>query len=463
MSVRSAIFWLTCFLTGLLLLSSPVLAQVRILPSTEFDHVNTRKTKSAQIKLESMQASNDFESILSFREGSRYRRTGKPIGRLKVKVRNSSGRTGVALCTASIISEEFILTNNHCIPGSPTLTVVSAKIEMDYLDAKNTAMVRTYKVDIKPVQTSKKLDFSIVRVFGNPSKHYGTVRLARGRPRVQDAVFIIHHPEGAPMTLSRKDCWVNALSGVNFIHTCDTLGGSSGSPVFSDETFEMVGLHFAGSSNGNYGKQLTEIRLKSRILESIVVKSSSSKRPGSRTTTADTAKSPPKVNISTADTADTASSTTTAAKRADPTPPPPKKRRPPPVSVAFDSIPRGAAIYFHGVVMGVTPHFFKIVPMKSYSFTLKKRGYAPKVENLIPKDGRIAKIVTLVESNDPVDNTPPPAVDPAADQMNKALSVWDNIEKNGWLSAPPKKPGQKSSKEIDQIRQGNKLFKSFGN
>ena len=76
MSVRSAVFMLTCVVTGLLFLASSALAQVRILPGTEFDHVNTRKTKSAQIKLESMQASNDFESILSFREGSRYRRTG---------------------------------------------------------------------------------------------------------------------------------------------------------------------------------------------------------------------------------------------------------------------------------------------------------------------------------------------------------------------------------------------------
>ena len=112
--------------------------------------------------------------------------------------------------------------------------------------------------------------------------------------------------------------------------------------------------------------------------------------------------------------------------------------------------------------MGVTPHFFQIVPMKAYRFTLKKQGYAPKVEDVIPKDGRIAKIVTLVESDDAADNAPPPAVDPAADQMNKALSVWDNIEKNGWLSAPKLAPGEKSTPMMDQIRKGEDLFKSFG-
>ena len=450
MSVRSAVFMLTCVVTGLLFLASSALAQVRILPGTEFDHVNTRKTKSAQIKLESMQASNDFESILSFREGSRYRRIGRPIGRLKVKVKNSSGRTGVALCTASIISEKYILTNNHCIPGSTKLTVVSAKIEMGYLDAENTAMVRTYKVDNKPVQTSKELDFSIVRVFGNPSKLYGTIRLARTRPHVQDAVFIIHHPEGAPKTLSRKDCWVNALSGVNFIHTCDTLGGSSGSPVFSDETFEVVGLHFAGSSQGNYGKQLTEIRSKSKILESISVKFRANNSPGTSTTTkTDTSAS---------------SNTATTVKKPDRPPPAPKKRRPPPVTVGLNSHPKGAAIYFHGVRIGqgVTPHVFQIVPQKAYSFTLKKRGYAPMAVTVIPKDGRGYMFVSLVESDAPADNAPP-ALDPAADQMKKALSVWDNIEKNGWLTAPKLAPGEKSTPMMDQIRKGEDLFKSFGN
>ena len=449
MSFRSTVFLLTCVVTGLLVSASLVLAQIRILPSSEFDNINMRKPQATQMKLEAMQASNDFEALLTFRDGSRYRRLGKPIGRLKIKVKNASGRTGVALCTASIISEKYILTNNHCIPGSISLTVVSAKIEMDYLDSKNTAMVRTYRVDNKPVETSEKLDYSIVRVFGNPSKIYGTVRMARGKPRVQDSVFIIHHPEGAPKTLSRKDCYVGMLTGVNFVHSCDTLGGSSGSPVFSDETFEMVGLHFAGSSDGNYGKQLFEIRSKSKILESIMVKSRPRKKPGTSTAVSSSA---------------TTNSSTTAARKPDRPPPPTAKPRPrpPSVVVALDSQPRGAAIYFQNVLLGVTPQRFEIVPLPAYAFILKKRGYATKVENVTPKNNRVARIVTLVESDDPADNAPPPALDPAADQMNKALKYWSNIEKNGWLTAPEKKPGEKLTPAEKQIGEGENLFKSIG-
>ncbi|MEE8435734.1 MAG: hypothetical protein V3S64_13200 [bacterium] len=110
----------------------------------------------------------------------------------------------------------------------------------------------------------------------------------------------------------------------------------------------------------------------------------------------------------------------------------------------------------------MTPHVFEIVPLKAYSFTLKKRGYAPQEVTVIPKDGRGYKFVILVDSDDPADNAPPPALDPAADQMNKALSVWDNIEKNGWLTAPKLAPGEKSTPMMDQIRQGEDLFKSFG-
>ena len=64
-------------------------------------YFNIRKPQAIQVRLESMQQSNDFERLANFKEGSRYRRAGLPIGRLKVKVRDDRGRVGTALCTAS--------------------------------------------------------------------------------------------------------------------------------------------------------------------------------------------------------------------------------------------------------------------------------------------------------------------------------------------------------------------------
>ena len=39
---------------------------------------------------------------------------------------------------------------------------------------------------------------------------------------------------------------IDAQEKTDFVHHCDTLGGSSGSPVFDYETNELLGLHHLG-------------------------------------------------------------------------------------------------------------------------------------------------------------------------------------------------------------------------
>lgn len=259
------------FLWGTMNLAS---AQVRIVDISEFDQVNIRKPQAIQLQLEKMQQSNDFERLMNFKEGSRFRRIGRPVGRLKVKVQDDRQRVGVLLCTASIISATHILTNFHCIPGLPGTTVIEAKLEMDYLDELDTTRVREFKVAAEPDESSAILDYAIVKVYGNPAASYGTIPISLQLLAQKDAIFIIHHPEGAPKILSRKDCYITKTKGAELTHSCDTLGGSSGSPVFSDETFQMIGLHFAGNEQGNVGKSIVRIQEQSPILKELMAAAS---------------------------------------------------------------------------------------------------------------------------------------------------------------------------------------------
>ena len=61
---------------------------------------------------------------------------------------------------------------------------------------------------------------------------------------------MIEHPAGESKQVSRVDCKVQGVDLIgrstdktDFGHTCDTLGGSSGSPVLDPAHLEVVGLH----------------------------------------------------------------------------------------------------------------------------------------------------------------------------------------------------------------------------
>lgn len=245
-------------------------AQVRILADDEFDRINVRTPQAIQLKLEQMQGSKDFERIYDFKPGSRFRRFSKPVGRLKVKARDREGRTGTMLCTASVVSAEYIITNYHCIPGLMGTQVLAAKLELGYLNEFDTSSVREFKVASEPTEADGELDYAIVKVFGNPSLSHGVIRIGPEAVEERDAVFLIHHPEGSPLILSRKQCYVTKAESGEISHTCDTMGGSSGSPLFSDETQQVVGLHFAGAADRNVGRSMERIVGRSRLLAAIV-------------------------------------------------------------------------------------------------------------------------------------------------------------------------------------------------
>jgi len=247
----------------------PSLAQDLFLPMSEWGRLDVRtRENSDQAKLvEVIVSSNNFESAASFGQDSKYRLAGRPVGRLDVAVQRPDGETGFGFCTGWLISSELVMTNYHCIPGDQGV-VTKVNLWLGYLQTGSEDSVREIAVEPTPVESNRDLDYSIVRL-SEPVQDFGFVDLNVAEVDDRQDLFVIQHPAGMPQQIVRRECrTVRVESGEGeLVHTCDTLGGSSGSPVFSDDG-EIVGLHFAGSvgRQENYAKIFARIRDDSSVL-----------------------------------------------------------------------------------------------------------------------------------------------------------------------------------------------------
>jgi formylglycine-generating enzyme required for sulfatase activity len=194
------------------------------------------------------------------------------VGRLDLLVQTPAG-LGTSTCTASIVSSRYILTNNHCFPDG----VRAASLLMDFYREDDDGGGNRFEARVQPVERNATLDYAVVEVMGDPASRFGTVRLDARDPSPGESLLVIHHPAGLPKHMTRGGCRAIqpvAVSGTDIRHRCDTLGGSSGSPILADASGRMLGLHYAGTTNAattgfNFGKRLTEIVKDSRILAGI--------------------------------------------------------------------------------------------------------------------------------------------------------------------------------------------------
>ncbi len=246
-----------------------------LFPTTQYGDVTLRMPQST-LHLESVLGGNSaFEKLATYDPSDRIRKLAEPVGRLDVNL--SAG--GVSTCTASILANGYLITNHHCVPGDGTYgKVLEASLLMGYYDDMDPSGTVRYQVDTTPVETRADLDYSILRVIGtNPEPRWGHVTLESRDPRPGEALLIVHHPGGMPKHVTRGGCRSLApipVFGTDLRHRCDTIGGSSGSPVFSDNTGAVVGLHYAGSltrgvDQFNSAKRMSAILDASAVLRSM--------------------------------------------------------------------------------------------------------------------------------------------------------------------------------------------------
>ncbi len=219
-----------------------------------------------------------LEEIVVFTNGSKYKKFSTSVGHLSLKFElnfNGAERNGV--CTATIIDPNYILTAYHCLQDKDVEgnKVEEAVLYMGYLSSKEAA--QPFHVEEVPVEYNERLDFAILKVEGNPAGSYGLLGLSTQTLEQNEELFVVHHPRGWKKTLSRRFCRVRGFAtGETVSHDCHTHKGSSGAPIFPDNSSvpRVVGIHtgwdrFQGQTL-NEGTLISSISTASCIVSDIL-------------------------------------------------------------------------------------------------------------------------------------------------------------------------------------------------
>ncbi|RDH79556.1 hypothetical protein DVS77_04860 [Mycolicibacterium moriokaense] len=161
------------------------------------------------------------------------------------------------LGTGVMVSPRLMMTNNHVIADAQAASAASAQFDYQLALDDVAEAVTEFRFDpaaffwTSPVE---ELDVALIavgpRMTGEkPLERFGWTALssAQDKHAEGDHVTIIEHPEGDYKQIALRENRVigRGKKGVTLYYATDTLGGSSGSPVFNDD-FELVALHHAG-------------------------------------------------------------------------------------------------------------------------------------------------------------------------------------------------------------------------
>jgi V8-like Glu-specific endopeptidase len=155
-----------------------------------------------------------------------------------------------ASCTGFLIDDDRMLTNEHCINRADVCKTAIAIFDYEIMENGSINTGQQFRC-AQFIAADHTLDVSLIRLAGKPGLVYGHLTLNARAIVLGEQAYMIQHPAGEPKQISRKGCSITtaATAGngpdTDLGHKCDTLGGSSGSPVLGAD-YTVVGLHHFG-------------------------------------------------------------------------------------------------------------------------------------------------------------------------------------------------------------------------
>lgn len=175
-------------------------------------------------------------------------------------------------CTGFLIDSGQLITNHHCVNTQEVCETAIAVFGYQYDTNGLLNFGEQFEcAQMVPGKHSYELDYTILGLSGTPWTKWGSLGLQLADPEIGAPLFIVQHPGGLPKQISKIDCKALAVpidgraEKTDFTHTCDTVGGSSGSPVFN-ESGQVVGLHHYGFGESGDWQENRAIRI-NRIIE----------------------------------------------------------------------------------------------------------------------------------------------------------------------------------------------------
>ncbi len=188
----------------------------------------------------------NWTEAIAFDDSSDIRKNSKAVADVQF---SNGGR-----CTGFLITDSVLMTNHHCI-GSAS-DVVGMKVFMKHekgVSKENWAEITCSEF----IGNDETLDYALVKCSGMPGQTYGKVELDTTEAVEGDSVYVIH--QNCDYYTDYYCDWSKKVSegkvvgfATDVFYDADTLGGSSGSPVFNADSNKVFAIHHAGYG-GSWG------------------------------------------------------------------------------------------------------------------------------------------------------------------------------------------------------------------
>ncbi|AKJ00337.1 trypsin-like peptidase [Archangium gephyra] len=180
-------------------------------------------------------------------------------------------------CTAWLVADDVVITNNHCV--SRAAEARGARVSFNYIDGVSSTARLWYDCSTF-VQTWKNLDMTALRcapLNGQlPGQVYGKLTLSSTDAASNASIYVVHQncdyntQSGcSPTKKYSPGSILNAnYSSTDASYNADTLGGSSGSPVLSATSHEVVALHHYGFGGDSLGRGTHNSGVRASLIKS---------------------------------------------------------------------------------------------------------------------------------------------------------------------------------------------------
>jgi WD40 repeat protein/V8-like Glu-specific endopeptidase len=265
-SVKSVISIMLSYLPGL---GSERVVGTLAFPLSEFRNPVPGTPQGVLATAESAVSPN-FQRVVNL-PGESIRRPARGVGQLRIHLK---GEKAFSTCTAFLIDQEHLLTAAHCLAGSESdnalrqmqsenralAPIEEITVHFSYLDTQKEYQGIGLEVETKPSEYdpvwSRKMDYVVLKLKAGEAERakqagYELEILTLGDVplKAKQGFYILHYPKGDPLTLTRNFCKAvdkdppTLENPYEFGHSCDTVPGSSGAPIFSEEHDAVIGIH----------------------------------------------------------------------------------------------------------------------------------------------------------------------------------------------------------------------------